>query len=101
MSTEPITGTGVPTQLAHPWRATVRTVLAVVVGLAVALPAVWSIVVDELAKQNVTVPDTVQAVAGAVVAGCVVLIGVVQRVALIPQVADILHRWGLGPTPKG
>ncbi len=91
---------GVPTQIAHPWRAAVRTALAVLVGLSIVLPIAWQIVGDELAKHGWSVPDNVAAVAAVVIASVSVAAGIVTRIMAIPQVSDLLTRAGIGPTPN-
>lgn len=79
--------TTIPTQSAHPWRATARTVLAVVVALLPALPQL----VDELGLST-------YGWAAALVAGA----GVVTRVLAIPRVNGLLARWlpPLSAAPK-
>ncbi|MBX6750939.1 MAG: hypothetical protein IRY85_14915 [Micromonosporaceae bacterium] len=67
-----------PTQTQHPWRATLRTVLAVVVALAPVLPQI----VDELGLSGYGWAAAVVAVAGAV-----------TRVLAVPAVNDVLSRW--------
>lgn len=90
-----------PTQVVHPWRATIRTVISVLLGIILTVPPGWAILSDEMAKQGLTLPDSVQATVVAVVAVCLILTGTVQRLILIPRVADWVHSLGLGPTPKG
>lgn len=79
--------TTIPTQSAHPWRATARTVLAVVVVLLPVLPQL----VDELGLST-------YGWAAALVAGA----GVVTRVLAIPAVNGQLQRWlpALAAAPK-
>lgn len=89
-----------PTQVRYPWRAAVRTALAVLVGLSIVLPIAWQIVGDELAKHGWSVPDNVAAVAAVVIASVSVAAGIVTRIMAIPQVSDLLTRAGIGPTPN-
>ena len=90
-----------PTQVEHPWRATLRTGVAVLLGLAVVLPAIWAIIGDELAAVGWAVPEPWAAIIAAVVTGCVVASSAITRIMAIPQVSDWLTRLGLGPTPQG
>lgn len=64
------------TQVAHPWRATLRTVAAGAVGLLPVVP----VVADELGIASVPV-----------VAGALAAIGVVTRVLATPVVEEWLH----------
>ena len=89
-----------PTQVAYPWRAAVRTAIAVLVGLSVVLPVAWGIVGDELAKHGWVVSDDVSGVVAAIIAGVSVAAGIVTRIMAIPQVSDLLTRAGIGPTPN-
>ena len=90
----------VPTQVAYPWRAAVRTALAVLVGLSLVLPIAWGIVNEELARQGWVVTEPVAAVVVAVIAGVSAAAGIVTRIMAIPQVSDLLTRAGIGPTPN-
>ena len=89
------------TQVAYPWRASVRTglqtVVAVAAVLAVAAPEVSRIVTEELGA-------VVPAQALAVVVGVLAVVGAaataVTRVSLIPAVSDALTRVGAGPAPR-
>lgn len=71
-----------PTQVQHPWRASVRTAIQTAIALAALLPLI-------VAASGI--PETSAAVAGAlaVAAG-------VTRVMALPQVDALLSRWGLG-----
>ena len=89
------------TQVEHPWRATVRTGVAVLLGLAVVLPAVWAIIGAELASAGWTIPEPVSVVVATVIAAVVAAASIITRVMAIPQVSDWLTRLGLGPTPQG
>ena len=89
-----------PTQVRYPWRAAVRTALAVLVGLSLVLPIAWGIVNDELAKAGWVVTEPVAAVVVAVIAGVSAAAGIVTRIMAIPQVSDLLTRAGIGPTPN-
>ena len=89
------------TQVEHPWRATLRTGVAVLLGLAVVLPAVWAIIGDELAAVGWTIPEPVSVVVATVIAAVVAAASIVTRIMAIPQVSDWLTRLGLGPAPQG
>lgn len=67
-----------PTQAAHPWRATARTVLAAVVGLALLAPKI----ADELGIASVPW-----------VAGALVVIGGITRVLALPGVIAWTERF--------
>lgn len=75
----------VPTQIRHPVRATVRTVIAVVVSLASLLPYV-------AAQADV---DAVPAVAQVLVVAAAI-----TRIMAIPGVNEWLTSIGLGATPR-
>ena len=88
-----------PTQVRYPWRAAVRTALAVLVGLSLVLPIAWGIVNDELARAGWVLTEPVTAAVVAVIAGVSAAAGIVTRIMAIPQVSDLLTRAGIGPTP--
>lgn len=67
-----------PTQAAHPWRATARTVVAAIVGLAALTPTI----VDELGIGALPWAAAAVAVAGAV-----------TRILAIPGVIDWTRRF--------
>ena len=67
-----------PTQSRHPWRATVRTVIAATLGLLPLLPVI-------AATAHV---DTVP-----IVAGVLVVVGTVTRVLAVPAVDNWLRRY--------
>ena len=79
--------TDTPTQTAHPWRATVRTIVAAIVGLLPLLP----IIVAETGLASV-----------AWVAGAVAVTGTVTRVLAIPAVNAWVTEYvpGLAPKPR-
>lgn len=81
-----------PTQVAHPWRATVRTIFAAVVGFAPMAPVIY---------QAATQQDPAQATG--VVAGGLVVAGGVTRVMALPGVDAWLKKFVpfLAATPKG
>lgn len=91
---------GVPTQVRYPWRAAVRTGVAVLVGLSLVLPVVWGIVNDELAKHGWVVSAPLAAFVATLIAIVSVAAGIITRIMAIPQVSDLLTRAGIGPTPS-
>ena len=90
-----------PTQVQHPWRATLRTGLAVLLGILVTIPLVWAIIGDELAAVGWAVPEPWAAIIAAIVTGCVVAASAITRIMAIPLVSDWLTKVGLGPAPQG
>ena len=90
----------VPTQVAHPWRATVRTLLAVILGVGIVAPVAWLIVREELERQQLTLPPGVVAAVAYGLAVLAVITSSITRIMAIPQVSDLLTRAGIGPTPN-
>jgi len=89
-----------PTQVLHPWRTTLRTIVWLVIALAPTVPTLWAIVQDEVTKAGLTVPPNVAAAVAGGVAVLVAVVGIVQRVVLIPAVAAIVAKIpGLNPAP--
>ena len=93
-------GQPVVTQVQHPWRATVRTVLAVVLALGLVVPAAWAILGDELVRAGLVLPEPVVQTVGWLLAILAVVTGTITRIMAIPQVADWMTRIGVGPTPN-
>lgn len=70
-----------PTQVQHPWKATIRTAIAVLIGVLSVIPVV-------VATAGIgTVPAVAQVVA---------VTATITRVMALPQVNDLLGRFGLG-----
>lgn len=69
------------TQARHPWRATVRTLVAFLIGLA----AIWGLVI-ETAGVDPTLP---------VISSSVAIATAVTRILALPQVEALLRRTGL------
>lgn len=87
MSAVPV-APGTPTQVAHPWRAVVRTIVAWLVGLAVAALARWiGVDLTDLAPAMV---DSLTAVVWAIGTG------LVQWVLTRPGVERFLRRYVAG-----
>lgn len=70
---------GTPTQVAHPWRATVRTVVQVTVALAALMPFIV-----EAVGLSTSLP---------IVAGVLAVAAAITRVAALPQVEAFLSRF--------
>ena len=77
------------TQQAHPWRATARTILAVALPAAAAVPAI----VEAITNQD---PGAVGGLLGGVVAAA----GAITRLMAVPYVDHLLCKIGLGSAPK-
>lgn len=85
------------TQVAHPWKATVRTMLAAAVPTIITLVTVINIVTDQFGVY--LSPAVIGWLTGA--AGfLVVLSGAITRIMAVPGVNDFLKTIGLGATPK-
>lgn len=96
---------GVPTQVANPKRATLRTVVAVVIGLVVALPLINSfllILQSELAKVTAfEIPAWIYVSINVALAAVALVGGIVTRVLAIPGVNEWIkaHVPGLAAIP--
>lgn len=72
-----------PTQVQHPWKATIRTGIAVLIGVLSVIPVV-------VATAGIgTVPAVAQVVA---------VTAAITRVMALPQVNELLSKFGLGAT---
>lgn len=78
-----------PAQVTNPWRATIRTIIQQVPGVAVAVP----LIVDAIYNGN-------SAAAGPIALGAVAFSGIIARVMAVKKVNDLLTQWGLGAYPK-
>jgi hypothetical protein len=78
-----------PTQSAYPWRATLRTALAFVIGVAPLAPVLWAAATGH----DAAAATGWGATALAVCAG-------ITRLMAVPQVNAFLTRIGLGATPN-
>lgn len=85
------------TQQQHPWRAVVRTVLAVLIGVGVVVPLVVAVVLDQF---DVYLPDGAKAWLLGASAFVVALSGAVTRIIAIPAVDAWLKRIGLASSPQ-
>lgn len=68
-----------PTQVAHPWKATARTLFAALVALAAMAP----LLVDASGADETAAP----------IAGALAIAGAITRIMAIPQVNDFLGRF--------
>ena len=92
--------TTTPTQVLHPWRTTLRTIVWLLIALAPTIPTLWAIVQDEVTKAGLTLPPNVAAAIAVGVAVLVAVVGIVQRCVLIPAVAALVAKIpGLNPAP--
>lgn len=89
-----------PSQVKHPWNATLRTALQVILGitsfillLAVVAPQILEAVADVL-------PENVYAWGVGAVASITALAGAITRIMAIPQINEWLKKIGLGVPPK-
>lgn len=92
-----------PTQIAHPWLATVRTILQTIAGVVIGFASVIA-VAAVLAPQfldaiAILLPPEWYAYALAVVAFIGTLAGAVARIMAIPGVNNWLTRAHLGAAP--
>lgn len=92
------------TQVQHPNRASVRTfiqtLIPALVLVFVAVPPFVDIVLDEVGKAGVELPEWLYlALTGASVA-CALVAAIVARVMAIPGVEKVLDRIGVGTEPK-
>ena len=88
------------TQVQHPWRTTLRTIVWLLIALVPTVPTLWGIVQDEVTKAGLTLPPNLAATVGIGVAIIVTVVGIVQRAVLIPGVSAVIAKIpGLSPTP--
>lgn len=87
--TTPTNGTE-PTQVRRPWRATIRTALAVGIPAIFLLPTILEIVVDELGDK--LPPDVTAAI---VATGVVItaIAAIITRVLALPSIELLLRRF--------
>ncbi len=87
-----------PTQTAYPWKATLRTIIAVLAGAGAVVPIMLTIIQGQL---GVYISPEVM---GWIVWGVGLLVaisGTVTRIIAIPAVNALLTKYvGLGATPK-
>ena len=93
-----------PTQVQHPWRATVRTIVAVIAAIVITLFAVI-LAAAQVAPQLLEaiaalLPPEAYAVGAGIVGVIVVLAGTVTRLMAIPGFNEWLTKLSLSATPK-
>lgn len=86
---------GTPTQVAHPWKATVRTFIAtwiplILLALTVIPQIVEAITVDPAVPDQIRGPLAVVATVAALIAG------IITRIMAIPGLQRLLSALGLG-----
>lgn len=86
---------GTPTQVAHPWRATLRTIVQTLVAVSVGIVVLGPPIIDAILFDQ-TVPDGMRAALLGVSAVVVAIGGIATRVMSIPGVNDLLIKVGLG-----
>ncbi|MEV4902339.1 hypothetical protein AB0K08_13480 [Citricoccus sp. NPDC055426] len=95
----PIEGTiiepGTPTQVAHPAKATVRTVVQTLVAVAIGVVVLGPPIIDAILAEPL-VPDELRGALLAVSAVVVAIGGIATRIMAIPGVNRLLERIGLG-----
>lgn len=79
----------VSTQERHPWKAVLRTVLQLVIGLAFAAPLVVAAITGDSAEA-----------AGGALAVFLTVSAAITRLMAVPYVNELLQRIGLGAEPK-
>jgi len=84
---------GTPTQVAHPWKAAVRTAAAYVAGAVLVLIVAIPVVNDVMGEY---LPDAWEAWLTAAAAFLGALVTLVTRLMALPQLQDFLERLGLG-----
>ena len=80
-----------PTQIAYPWQATLRTLFATIVAALMVAAVVWSL------YKGVGIETNVEAIVSAIV---LVATGI-TRVMAHPAVNDALAQFNLGTEPNG
>lgn len=84
---------GTPTQVAHPWKASLRTAVQTFIPLALGVVMAGPEIVEAFA--DVPTEGAAWATAGGVAAALAAVAGGIARVAAIPAVERVLERVGL------
>lgn len=90
--------TTTPTQVARPWRATLRTAAQTFLAVLLALVAIAPIVQDFV--EQVAPGSPVVGVIAGVAAAVSALAAAITRIMALAPVNDLLTRFGLGAAPK-
>ena len=89
------------TQVAHPWKATLRTIVQVGIPTVIALGIVIPQIIDAiLAGFGESLPPEATAWFLGVAAAVTATAGVITRIMALPLVNEFLAKLGLGATPK-
>ena len=98
---QPVTPT--PTQVEHPWRASLRTALFVVVPLLVLVvgivPEVIQIILEETVRAGVVLPEWVRPALLGLSAAAAAIAAILNRIALLPRANELLTALRIGPKP--
>lgn len=86
---------GTPTQVAHPGRATFRSVVQTLLAVAVGVVVLGPPIIDAILVED-TLPEGIRTALLAVSAVVVAVGGIATRIMAIPGVNDLLGRIGLG-----
>lgn len=78
-----------PTQTSHPWKATLRTIVSVVLSLAAAAPVIFTAITDQSPELATGAFATALAASAAI-----------TRLMALPVINDLLTKIGLGATPR-
>lgn len=94
-STLVVPNDGVPTQVANPGRATIRTAMAALVGLVLILNPVLTIVIDFLhgLEPQFTVPPVIYAVLNGTILLVTAVIAAITRILAVPGVNEWIKRF--------
>lgn len=87
-----------PTQVASPWRATLRTYAQTFLAVLLALVAIAPVVQDFVAE--VAPGSPVLGFIAAASGGIAALAAAITRIMALEKVNDVLTRFGLGAAPK-
>lgn len=79
----------ISTQEQHPWKAVLRTVLQLVIGLAFAAPLIVAALTGDSAEA-----------AGGALAVFLTVSAAITRLMAVPYINGLLRRFGLGSEPK-
>lgn len=90
-----VTGTGIPTQIAHPAKATWRTVFAVVIAVFSGVILLGPEIIQAVLVEE-SLPENIRLALAAVSAVIVAVAGIVTRIMAIPGVNQILKKISLG-----
>lgn len=87
--------TGVPTQIAHPAKATWRTVFAVLVAVLSGVIVLGPEIIQAILVED-TLPENFRLALTAVSTVIVAIAGIITRIMAIPGVNELLKKIGLG-----